>query len=405
MSSATTSITNGLTTPGGASHAARTAAYYAAFVAFGLTGSALGPTLPRLVEQAGARPSATGSLLAAHSVGFLVGSLGGARLFDRVNGHTVMAGSLILMAVGLALAPLAPTLWLLAFVLVALGAAECTLDAGANTLLVQTHGARTGPYMNGLHFFYGVGAFLAPLIVARAARPGEGVGLAFWLLALLVLPTAAPFFKLSPPAPRADDDDGASEPRRARSPALVFLLAAFLFLYLGAEVGFSGWIYTYAVTLKLSGHEGAAYLTSAFWGALTVGRLLAVPLAARLGPRAMLAIDLAGCLVSIGVIVLGSSSFVALFAGTLGLGLSMASIFPATFWLAGRGVGLDGRTTGWLLVGASCGAILVPWFAGLIFDAAGARAVMLVVMLDLLAATAIFAPLAKRSARKMTQEV
>ncbi|MBC7929576.1 MAG: MFS transporter [Rubrivivax sp.] len=403
MSSVTTSITNGLMTPEDESRSARTAAYYAAFVAFGLTGAVLGPTLPQLVEGAGARTSVTGSLLAAHSVGFLVGSLGGARLFDRMNGHTVMAGSLLLMAAGLALMPLAPTLWLLAAVLIALGAAECTLDAGANTLLVATHGARTGPYLNGLHFFYGVGAFLAPLIVAHAARPGEGVHLAFWLLALLVLPVAVPFFKLAPPALRAAADDGGREPRRA-SPALVLLLALFLFLYLGAEVGFSGWIYTYVVTLRMSDAEGAAYLTSAFWGALTLGRLLAVPLAARIGPRVMLATDLAGCMLSIGVIVLSGGSFTAVCAGTLGLGLSMASIFPATFWLAGRGMRLDGRTTGWLLVGASCGAILVPWFAGLVFDAAGPRAVMLVVLLDLVAAAAIFAPLAARSGGKATQE-
>jgi fucose permease len=405
MSSATTSITNGLTTPGGESRsAARTACYYAAFVAFGLTGSVLGPTLPRLVEQAGGRPSVVGSLLAAHSVGFLVGSLGGARLFDRLNGHTVMAVSIISMATGLAVAPLAPTLWLLALVLVVLGAAECTLDAGANTLLVATHGARTGPYLNGLHFFYGVGAFLAPVVVAQATRPGEGVRLAFWLLALLVLPVAVPFFKLLPPATRTAAHGDASEPRRA-GPTLVFLLAAFLFLYLGAEVGFSGWIYTYVVTLRMSDAEGAAYLTSAFWGALTVGRLLAVLLAARIGPRAMLAADLVGCMLSMSVVVLSGGSFFAVCAGTIGLGLSMASIFPATFWLAGRGVGLDGRTTGWLLVGASCGAIIVPWLTGFIFDAAGARAVMMVVLLDLLAAAAIFAPLAARSSVKATQQV
>jgi FHS family Na+ dependent glucose MFS transporter 1 len=155
----------------------------------------------------------------------------------------------------------------------------------------------------------------------------------------------------------------------------------------------------------MSDAEGAAYLTSAFWGALTVGRLLAVPLAARIGPRAMLAADLVGCMLSMSVIVLSGGSFFAVCAGTIGLGLSMASIFPATFWLAGRGVGLDGRTTGWLLVGASCGAILVPWLTGFIFDAAGARAVMLVVLLDLLAAAAIFAPLAVRSSVKATQQV
>ncbi len=51
----------------------------------------------------------------------------------------------------------------------------------------------------------------------------------------------------------------------------------FFFLYVGAEVGFGGWIFTYAVALDLGSETAAAYLTSAFWGALTFGRLLTIP--------------------------------------------------------------------------------------------------------------------------------
>jgi MFS transporter, FHS family, Na+ dependent glucose transporter 1 len=417
---------------------ARTAAYCASFVAFGLTAASLGPALPGLIARMQARPNALGLLLSAHSVGFLLGSLGGARLFDRLNGHAVMAVSLLLMSAGLAFAPIASTFWLLAAVLVLLGMAECTLDAGANILLVWTHGERTGPYMNGLHFFYGVGAFLAPLVVAQVARFDYGTGAAFWALALLVLPTVVPFLRLNAPrgphaearheedatrledanttqlgdarATRLDDaratrledasatqTEDACATQRSHDRTLVFLLVAFLFLYLGAEAGFSGWIYSYAVALHLSDAAGAAYLTSLFWGALTVGRLLAVPLAARFTPRALLAADIAGCLSGAAFIAASGDSFASVAAGTIVLGLSMASIFPMTFSLAGRALRLDGRTTSWLLVGASGGGILLPWLMDRVSESAGARSLMLVVAADIFAAAVVFVPLARRT--------
>ena len=42
-------------------------------------------------------------------------------------------------------------------------------DSG-NTLLVWVHPARVGPVMNALHFFFGLGAFLSPILIAWAMR-------------------------------------------------------------------------------------------------------------------------------------------------------------------------------------------------------------------------------------------
>lgn len=106
-------------------------------------------------------------------------------------GRALMATALILMALVMALVPLSPSLLVLIVLMIALGAAESLLDIGGNTLLVWVHGKRVGPYMNGLHFFYGVGAFLSPIIVAGAFFFSRDVSIAYWVLALLVLPVAA----------------------------------------------------------------------------------------------------------------------------------------------------------------------------------------------------------------------
>ncbi|HKQ54042.1 MAG TPA: MFS transporter [Pyrinomonadaceae bacterium] len=385
-------------------NASRSAVYCAAFVALGLTTASLGPTLPGLAAQTHASLGQIGSLFTARSLGFLLGALGAGRLYDRVSGKVLMTASLVLMSGLMALAPFPPALWLLTITMVALGAAEGALDVGGNTLMLWTHGERAGPYMNGLHFFYGVGAFLSPLVVALALRFGTGVSPAYYLLALLVLPAFVWGLQTSAPAAQSISQESQAEATPVGR-QLLLVVALFFFLYLGAEVSFGGWIYTYAVTVKLGGAATAAYLTSAFWGALTVGRLLAIPLAARLRPRTILLGALSGCLLSFCLILLTPASTVALWLGTFGVGFSMAPIFPTTFSWAGRRMQITGRVTSWFLAGASAGGMFLPWLAGQLFEAAGARAAMWAVAADLLAALFVFKFLCKDSAELSTNRV
>ena len=129
----------------------------------------------------------------------------------------------------------------------------------------------------------------------------------------------------------------------------MLLIALLLLFYVGAEAAFGGWISTYAVALDLSGTTTAAYLTSAFWGALTFGRLVSIPIAARFRPRAILFVDV-GLPGKRGRDPALASSPVAVWLGALGLGFSMASFFPTAISLAERRMPITGAVTGWFLV-------------------------------------------------------
>jgi FHS family Na+ dependent glucose MFS transporter 1 len=166
-----------------------------------------------------------------------------------------------------------------------------------------------------------------------------------------------------------------------------------LFLYVGAEVGFGGWVYTYAVRRGLMGAAAAAYLTSAFWGALTLGRLLAIPIAARLSPRAVLLSDLLGCLASVGALLIQPNSAPALWLGTLGLGFSMASVFPTMLSLAERRIDITGGVTGWFFVGSSAGGMTLPWLIGQLFESVGPRVMLIGIGLALVCALLVFTTL------------
>ncbi|MCK5428431.1 MAG: hypothetical protein KAI94_03115, partial [Anaerolineales bacterium] len=218
-----------------------------------------------------------------------------------------------------------------------------------------------------------------------------------WILALLILPVAIWVLRLPSPNPPTE-----TEKSRAGGVnyLLVSLVAAFLFLYVGAEVGYGGWIFTFAVQqLNLSGVAAAAYLTSAFWGALTLGRLLSIPIATRLRPRTILLADLVGCLASIAVLLLWSESIIAIWIGTLGLGLFLASIFPTTLTLAERRMTITGRVTGWFFVGVGAGAMTIPWLIGQLFESAGPQVLLFILVVDLLLALGLYFVLIAISSR------
>ncbi len=348
--------------------AVQTAAYYALVFAIGLVAASLGPTLPGLAGNTGASLSQISILFSARSLGGLIGALAGGRLYDRVRGHPFLAALLIGMALMLALAPVVSLLWALAGVILLVGVAEGTIDVGVNTLLVWVHRRKVAPYMNGLHFVFGVGAFLAPLVVARAILVTGDIQWAYWALAAAFLPVSLWVLRLpSPQAPQRAE----SGPQGSAKPLLVALLWLFFFLYVGAEIGFAGWIFTYAQALGLGGPAEAAYLTSGFWGAFTLGRLAGIPLGARVRPRWILLVDLLGALAGLALMLARPTSPIALWAGTLAVGLFLASIFPTTVTLADRRVGLTGRMTGWIFSGAASGATILPWLMGQFIDLRG----------------------------------
>ena len=346
--------------------------YYLALGGVGLTGI-LGPTLSRLATQTGSTLSQISILFLAKSAGYVSGSLLSGRAYDRFAGHPILVLAGLALAGGMALTPIAPWLWLLAAFMFILGLAEGAIDVGTNTLIVWTYGDGVGPYMNGLHLAFGVGAFVGPLVVAQAIAWSGGIAWAYWALALIILPTSAWLARLPSPTPHMTAQ---TAPDGAVKYALVALFVACFFFYVGAEVSFGSWVYTYANRLGLADPVMAAYLTSAFWGALTVGRLMAIPIAARFRPRTIMAVNLAGCVLSVGLALFFPASTLVIWISAIGAGLSMASVFPTLMNLAGRRLRLTARTTSFFFVGASLGGMVWPWIIGQLFEPVGPRITM-----------------------------
>ena len=348
--------------------------------------AALGPALPFLAANTSSVIGEVSILFTAKAGGYLLGSIVGGRLYDRLPGHLIAGAALLGIAATTALTPTISLLGLLTFVLLVLGILEGALDVGCNAMLVWIHGWEVGPYMNALHFFFGIGTFIAPIIIAQSVLRSGEITWGFWILALLIAPLALWLPRVSSPAAPVIGDEKSD---RANI-LLLSLIMAFLFFYVGAEVGFGGWVFTYALQRNLANATTGAYLTSAFYGAFTVGRLLSIPIAARLRPRWILISDLGGGVLSVGLILLFPDSAAVLWTGAIFLGLSMASVFPSMFTLAERRMTLTGVVTSWFFVGASAGAMCLPWVVGQLFEPVGPQIVLIAILGSLLMALAVF---------------
>ena len=368
-------------------HYGLTAAYFAAFIALGLTTGSLGPTLPALGTQTNSSVSSLSYVFTFRSLGYVFGALRGGRLFDRYSGNRVMGWLTLAAAISVALVPFANLLWLLFVLMFVLGAAEAGIDVGANTLLVRVHQERVAPFMSAMHACFGIGALTAPLIVARLVGSNYRPTSSYFVLAVILVPIFAWLFSL--------EGSAAVETERIeslRAPRLILLgIASFLFLYVGAEVGFAGWIFSFAVETRLGSTEIAAYLTSLFWGSLTAGRVLMIPISARFNPGVIVGTSLGGAVLSLASMFYFPDSIIAVAVATTTLGLSMASIFPATLSFARERMNLTGNVTGWFVVGASLGATTLPLLIGQLFTDVGPIATVFIPLFALLLGAVLFA--------------
>lgn len=372
----------------------QTLVYLGAFVALGLANASLGATLPGLASNTQTALQDMGFLFTARSLGYLAGSLTGGRLYDYLPGHRLMFGMIVSLAIAMMLVPLVSLFWLLIIVMLFMGLSESILDIGGNTLLVWLHGKDVGPFMNSLHFAFGLGAFLSPIIIAQAVLWGGNLVWAYGGLALLILLSGLRLLTMPTPISQEVADDSTKAEINYQ---LTSLIALFFFVYVGIEVSIGGWILTYVTQLNLTSELMASYLTAGFWGALTLGRLVSIPLATRLRPRYILILSLSGTLLMIGIMLLQPETISLIWLGTLGSGFCMAAIFPTTLSLAERHMVITGQVTGLFFVGASLGGMILPWLVGQLFVIIAPIALFITVFVNVLVGLVILALILNRS--------
>ncbi len=350
-----------------------TVSYYLAFICLGMAGASLGPTLEALAENTNTMLGNIGILFTVKSIGYIIGSLILGRRYDSVKGHPIFGTAIAGIAGLFFIIPLVSHIAALALIMLAIGFFEGGIDIGGNTFILWLHGKENGPVMNGLHFCFGIGSFAAPLITAAALGMAGSMVYGYYALALFLVPSAVLPFLLPSPKSTGTMQKPKEGTKKNSDVLLALFIAVFFILYVGLETGIGGWIFTYAIRMEITGPTGAAILTSVFWGALTFGRLIGVPLSIKYSPRFLLFADLVITVFAGILLVVFPVSLILLSIATALIGLAIATIFPSMLTYAAKHINISGRINSIFFIGASLGGMSLPWAIGKALSFFGAQ--------------------------------
>ncbi|XP_077995937.1 sodium-dependent glucose transporter 1A-like [Glandiceps talaboti] len=149
----------------------KTVLIYFAFFGLGLCISVVGPSLPDLQFQTNASLQQITFMFTARSTGYLIGAMIGGACFDRFENQLLLALSLFGSGVTGLFLPWCSALWLLITFMAVWGFCSGFLDTGGNVVCVNIWEKDSGPWMQALHFFFALGATVAPLIAGPFLTP------------------------------------------------------------------------------------------------------------------------------------------------------------------------------------------------------------------------------------------
>ncbi|XP_053520860.1 LOW QUALITY PROTEIN: sodium-dependent glucose transporter 1 [Artibeus jamaicensis] len=400
----------------------------AAFLGLGLSISIVGPTFQDLATNLNRNISSISHIFVGRAFGYLTGSVIGGILFDAINPFLLLGLSLLATTVGLCLVPFCKAVVLLVVMMAIFGVSMGILDTGGNVLILAIWGDAGAPHMQALHFSFALGAFLAPLLAKVALgtpvaagnhTEGEGnysslsrspeadseslfgvpdnisflcayviIGTYIFVVCLFLF---ALFLKKSSQQEKAKAS--AQRSRRAKyHHTLLCLLFVFFFFYVGAEVTYGSYVFSFAVTHAGMAESEAAGLNSMFWGFFAACRGLAIFFAACLQPGAMIVLSNIGSLVSTLFLVLLSNNAACLWIATSGYGASMATTFPSGISWIEQYTTIHGKSAAFFVVGASLGEMAIPAVVGILQEKYPDLPVVLYTSLGAAVATAVLFP-------------
>ena len=346
--------------------------YFLSYITLGLSTATLGPMLVQIAGVVNEPLTAVSILFGLKSMGYFIGSVGGGKLYDRIKGHILQVISISLMAFFMFLIPITSNLAWMGVIMFFLGTMEGLLDVGGNTLLVWRFKDNVAPYMNGLHFFFGLGAFLAPMIIAYIIPFENAFRWSYWVLGMLFIPSIIGFLLIK--SPNQILEGNTYDKRKPYSPVLILIILLF-FTYVGTELSFGSWLSSYASLSKFATEVQAAILTSIFWGAFTGGRLLGVILSKWIKPFTFLVVDIIGSIISLLCLIFLAKDLNNLIIFTVLLGFFLSSVFPMLIVFAKKKVQITGAMTGLFFLGASSGGMLFPFILTGLFTFYGYRVI------------------------------
>ncbi len=342
----------------------------AIFLFLGAITGGLGPVLPELARNTSSSLTAVGAVFTAIFLGALLSQLITGPVSDVFGQKKVLFFSLLVLTVGtIGFTITHSFLWMLVVTFLA-GLGHGGVDLGTNVLVSRTFTQKNASVMNLLHFFYGLGAFIGPAMISLSmALFAKGI-IVLWIasgamtvLAFLVLGMKVCVDDEQEPSVKAITKG------KVYTSATLWLLGGLLLLYVGIENGIGGWATTYMNTTVGMGVEKGALVTSGFWGALTIGRLVTALIGNRWSQKQILTYSF--LLLSAFGLVFSFSVNISFFSilSIIAIGFFSGAVYPTTMSLITTTYNASpGKAASVGAAMGSIGGMTIPWLQGYLLE-------------------------------------
>ncbi|MBI2684787.1 MAG: MFS transporter [Acidobacteria bacterium] len=276
-------------------------------------------------------PEQNGNIALAQAIGMIIASVSAGPIIDKKGKKIALVVSLGLIAASLFVLRSSSgyeqqMLWVFT-----LGLGGGILVTAANALAGDVNEEQRASTLNFLNLFFGLGGMATPLIAANVVNNDAQ------MLCLLAAVLAAVTFvvHVTTPMPGPKGGTAAEVPvgDLIGRPAL-WLFAAFLFLYVAAEIGVWNWL---AQLLQARGVDSKSAQNIVGWGfafGILVGRVVVSRILIKIPASTVLLVS-AGLMLVTTYVLLQSSDPSLAWGTVFAAGIAMAPVFPTTLGMVG----------------------------------------------------------------------
>lgn len=345
------------------------------FAVNGIYGMILGSLLPLISNEYGLSNTVSGALISGHQIGNLIAGFAASILPIYLGRKKsimflcsfVIVGFLIMILTG------NPVLLILGFIFT--GISRGSVSNFNNTVVNEVSNSSPSA-LNFLHSTFAIGALAAPFLVIISTRIGGDKG---WKIAAFVIIAFAIISIFLFSRMKIDEISIKKEKAKVSYEFLknknFWIGTGILFFYLCTEVTINGWIVKYFIDSNIMTIEYAQILASLLWVVILAGRLTCVFLGNRISKKTLLLLTSFGT-VAFYILLLSTRNLTTITIAIMGLGFSMAGIYPTTVSTIGTTIKNYPMAMGILLMVSGIGPIIMPTITGALSDAFGIYAGM-----------------------------
>lgn len=327
-----------------------------------------GAVLPQVAADYRLNPILSGVFVAIPSLGFTIAGFIGGLVSERVGLQRLLTASAIAITLTLGMVAIAPSMAIIFLASFLIGLSGGLLETGSNGLITSLYHSEAAPHVNRLHIFYGLGSFVAPLIVGGFVEHGAPWQFNFALACFLSLCLTVVFLRLPLTQGVGMARMNLSQMAKLIKRPTVLRASLGSMMFVASEIGLSSWLVMYLQAERGLKPSFSSWLLSIFWLAIIVGRFVNTRLPALVKTERIIFVEALGSILGTLGILFGKSPLI-IAVGLIVTGLMMAGILPTLLAYACHESSENiGSISGITLSATGFGMLVGPGLIGLLMD-------------------------------------